>query len=192
MLLCESWESGGIESFLHNILLRMDLTGLEVDIVAAQLKDSVFTQALREHGVRFRELSGSQRNLPENHRRFAALLWERRYDVVHLNIFQGMSLYYAHLAKRAGVPVRIAHSHNTDLRQSLTRPLKLWAPSPVQSALRGGRHGALGLLGAGGPVPGSRQSCWPGAASRLSPTVSTQNASASMPLFGKTSAGSWG
>ena len=123
---CESWESGGIESFLHNILLRMDLTGLEVDIVAAQLKDSVFTQALREHGVRFRELSGSQRNLPENHRRFAALLWERRYDVVHLNIFQGMSLYYAHLAKRAGVPVRIAHSHNTDLRQSLTRPLKLW------------------------------------------------------------------
>ena len=56
---CESWESGGIESFLHNILLRMDLTGLEVDIVAAQLKDSVFTQALREHGVRFRELSGS-------------------------------------------------------------------------------------------------------------------------------------
>ena len=44
---CESWESGGIESFLHNILLRMDLTGLEVDIVAAQLKDSVFTQALR-------------------------------------------------------------------------------------------------------------------------------------------------
>lgn len=123
---CESWESGGIESFLHNILLRMDLTGIEVDIVAAQLKDSVFTQALRERGVRFQELSGSQRNLSENHRRFAALLRERRYDVVHLNIFQGMSLYYARLAKQAGVPVRIAHSHNTDLRQSLTRPLKLW------------------------------------------------------------------
>lgn len=52
---CESWESGGIESFLHNILLRMDLTGLEVDIVAAQLKDSVFTQALRERGVRFQD-----------------------------------------------------------------------------------------------------------------------------------------
>ena len=51
---CESWESGGIESFLHNILLRIDLTGQEVDIVAAQLKDSVFTQVLREHGVRFR------------------------------------------------------------------------------------------------------------------------------------------
>ena len=123
---CESWESGGIESFLHNILLRMDLNKLEIDIVAAQIKESVFTQALRERGVQFRELSGKQRDFRENHRHFAALLQERNYDVVHLNVFQGMSLYYAHLAKQAGVRVRIAHSHNTDLRQSLTKPLKLW------------------------------------------------------------------
>ena len=123
---CESWESGGIESFLHNILLRMDLNELEIDIVAAQIKESVFTQVLRERGVQFRELSGKQRNLRENHQRFAALLRERNYDVVHLNVFQGMSLYYAHLAKLAGVSVRIAHSHNTDLRKSLTKPLKLW------------------------------------------------------------------
>ena len=45
---CESWESGGIESFLTNALLRMDRTGLEVDIVAAELRESVFTEQLRE------------------------------------------------------------------------------------------------------------------------------------------------
>ena len=123
---CERWESGGIESFLHNVLLRMDLTNMEVDLVAAQLKESVFSQRLREHGVCFRELSGSQKNVPENRRLFRKLLRERQYDVVHLNIFQGMSLYYAHLAKQAGVPVRIAHSHNTDLRKSPTRRVKLW------------------------------------------------------------------
>lgn len=122
---CEKWESGGIESFLHNVLLRMDLSNMEVDLVAAQLKESVFSQRLQEHGVRFRELSGNQRNVPENHRLFQKLLRERQYDVVHLHIFQGMSLYYAHLAKQAGVPVRIAHSHNTDLRKSRTRWLKL-------------------------------------------------------------------
>ena len=54
---CERWESGGIESFLHNVLVRMDLTGMEVDIVASQIKDSVFSQDLRERGVRFRERS---------------------------------------------------------------------------------------------------------------------------------------
>ena len=122
---CERWESGGIESFLHNVLVRMDLTGMEVDIVASQIKDSVFSQDLRERGVRFRELSGSQQKIWENHRLFEKLLRERQYNVLHLNIFQGMSLYYAHLARQAGVPTRIAHSHNTDLRKSRIRQAKL-------------------------------------------------------------------
>ncbi len=122
---CERWESGGIESFLCNVLLHMDLTGLEVDIVAAQMQDSVFTRPLKDRGVRFYELSGRQNRVPENHRLFRKLLEERRYDVVHLHIFHGLSLWYGRLARRAGVPVRIAHSHNTALRKSRTRPLKL-------------------------------------------------------------------
>lgn len=123
---CEKWESGGIESFLCNVLLHMDLTGLEVDIVAAQLGESVFTQPLKAHGVQFYELSGKPNRMGPNHRLFRKLLAERQYDVLHLNLFQGLSLAYARLAKEAGVPVRIAHSHNTDLRPSPTRRLKLW------------------------------------------------------------------
>lgn len=123
--LCERWESGGIESFLYNVLTQIDLTQLQVDIVAASLGESVFTKPLRELGVCFFELSGSQRKVAENYRRFRLLLRERRWDVLHLNAFQGLSLYYLRLAKQAGVPVRLAHSHNTALRKSLTRPLKL-------------------------------------------------------------------
>lgn len=123
---CERWESGGIESFLNNLLLHMDISHMEVDLVAAELKESVFSQCLRDRGVHFRELSGSQRRLTENYRLFHKLLSERQYDVVHLNIFHGMSLYYVHLAKRAGIPTRIAHSHNTDLRESPTRRIKIW------------------------------------------------------------------
>ncbi len=122
---CEKWSSGGIESFLHTVLSHMDLTGMEVDIVASQIRDSVFSQDLQGRGVHFRELSGSWQKMWENHRLFEKLLRERQYDVLHLNIFQGVSLYYAHLAKQAGVPVRIAHSHNTDLRESRTRQVKL-------------------------------------------------------------------
>ena len=122
---CERWESGGIESFLHNVLSRMDFSRLEVDLVAAQMGNSIFTQPLQKLGVRFIELSGNQRNLPENRRRFRALLKERHYDVLHLNVFHGLSLAYLHIAKQEGVAVRIAHSHNTALRSSRTRPLKL-------------------------------------------------------------------
>ena len=123
--LVERWESGGIESFLYNILTRIDLTQLQVDIVVSSLGKSVFTEPLQKLGVSFFELSGSQRKVRENCRRFRLLLENRRYDVLHLNAFQGLSLSYLQIARRAGVPVRIAHSHNTDLRKSLTRPLKL-------------------------------------------------------------------
>lgn len=122
---CETWESGGIEAFLCNAICHMDLAGLEIDIVAARLGESIFTPALKERGVRFLPLSGSTRRLAENRRRFSALLAQRQYDVVHLNAYQALSLRYLALAQKAGVPVRIAHSHNTDLRQSPTRRLKL-------------------------------------------------------------------
>ena len=121
----EKWESGGIESFLHNVIMEMDMSQLEIDIAASQICESVFTSDLKEKGVGFYELSGSQRKLGRNHKMFRQLLKERQYDVVHLNIFQGLSLYYAYLAKKAGVKVRIAHGHNSALRRSRTRWLKL-------------------------------------------------------------------
>lgn len=123
--LCERWESGGIESFLHSVLMRLDLVQIQVDVVAASLGKSIFTKPLQMRGVCFFELSGSLRHIAENHRQFCKLLRERQWDVVHLNAYQGLSLHYLHFAKEAGVPVRIAHSHNTALRKSLTRPLKL-------------------------------------------------------------------
>lgn len=123
--LCERWESGGIESFLCNVLTRMESTALNVDIVVASLVESVFTEVLQNPGVNFIELSGSRRNILENHRRFRKLLRARKYDVLHLNAFQGLSLAYLKIAQDEGVPIRIAHSHNTALRKSAARPLKL-------------------------------------------------------------------
>lgn len=124
-LFCETWESGGIESFISNILKHMSFHDLEIDIVVEALHDSVFTKDLESIGINFFELSGSTHKFAENVRAFRRLLSERKYDVVHLNIYQGMSLYYAEVARKAGVPVRIAHSHNSALRKSALRPLKM-------------------------------------------------------------------
>lgn len=122
---CERWESGGIESFLFNVLTKIDRKGLQIDLVTTCLGNSVFTRTLQQLGIHFFELSGSQKNAVENYRRFASLLKARHWDVIHLNTFHGLSLSYLYLAKREGVPVRIAHSHNTALRKSLMRPIKL-------------------------------------------------------------------
>lgn len=138
-ILCESWESGGIEAFITNVIRHIDHAGLEIDIVAARVGKSVFTASLQACGIRFYQLSGSTRRIGENRRRFRRLLEERRYDVVHLNAYQALSLAYLSLAGKAGVPVRIAHSHNTQLRKSPARPLKLglhrWASVHYQNVM---------------------------------------------------------
>lgn len=134
---CETWESGGIESFLHNNLCQMDLTGLEIDIVCETLRQSIFTDDLEEAGICFVELSGGTRRILRNIHALRTLFSQRSYDVVHLNVFQGASLYYGALAKWAKIPVRIAHSHNTALRKSLTKPLKMaihWVSSLLFTA----------------------------------------------------------
>jgi len=97
---------------------------MEVDIVAARIEESVFTAGLEERGVRFVELSGKLRS-PRNSGLFRNLLKERKYDVIHFNLFQGLSLCYVQVAKKEGVPVRIVHSHGPGLRNSRTKQIKL-------------------------------------------------------------------
>lgn len=123
---CERWASGGIESFLYNIVMQWDLSRWEIDIVAACLEDSMFTEPLRQKGICLLALSGDVRRLGDNHRRFRQLLRQRNYCGVHLHIYHGLSLYYARIARQAGVPLRIAHSHNAALRNSPTRWIKQW------------------------------------------------------------------
>ena len=122
---CETWASGGIESFLANVLLRQEMSEMEIDLVAAEKRDSVYTAALEAHGIRFISLSGSPWRLIGNWSRFRRLLAEHRYDTVYINAFQALSLRYGLLAQRAGVPVRILHSHSTDIRIQTFRIIKL-------------------------------------------------------------------
>ncbi len=122
---CEKWASGGIESFICNVLTRIDLEQLQVDIVSSSIEKSIFTPILQEKGIRFFELSGNSKRSRNNHHYLRKLMEEHNYDVFHLNAFQGLSLSYLNIAQQTGVPIRIAHSHNTSLRRSLTKPIKM-------------------------------------------------------------------
>ena len=122
---CQKWNSGGIESFLSNILGHMDLSGMEVDIVVEEAESFAFPKDLYNTNIRIQELSGSTLHFIRNYQLFAKLMDKRKYDVLHLNVFQALSLVYLFLAKRKGIPIRIAHSHNTMLRKSRMWALKM-------------------------------------------------------------------
>lgn len=128
-LWCERWGAGGIESFAVNILSSMDRTGLDITILTTQKESDVFDARLESLGIPLKTLLSEPVKDPI--RRTATVfrllrreLEQEHYDAIHLNIYHGLALYYAVMAKKAGIPVRIAHSHNSSLRKSLTRPLK--------------------------------------------------------------------
>lgn len=123
-LFLDSFESGGIESFLTGVILHLPKDA-EADIVAKQIFPSVFTDRLLERGVRFLELSGRAHS-PLNARIFKRILRDGNYDAVHLNIFQAFDLRYAKIAKREGIPIRIAHAHGAGLRKSAALPIKIF------------------------------------------------------------------
>ena len=122
---CETWASGGIESFITSILINIDKSDMEIDIVAPCIKKSVFTPLLIGHGVHFRELSGNRNRVVKNGKLFLDVLKERHYDVIHLNVFHGGMLYYLSLANKMGIAIRIVHSHNNSLRRGQHYWLKL-------------------------------------------------------------------
>ena len=119
----DSFESGGIESFLTELILHLPKS-INADIVAKRIGKSIFSERLADCGVRFFELSGKSHS-QKNPRRFARLLQEEKYDAVHLNIFNAFDLRYAKIAKREGVSIRIAHAHGAGLRKSATLHFKM-------------------------------------------------------------------
>lgn len=109
---------------MTNVLLHMDKVNLSIDVVTVCHEQSIFTEKLEKCGIRFYELSGNRNHIKKNCKRFWKLLQERSYDVIHANVFHGGSLYYLYLAQKAGIPLRIAHSHNTQLRKGSLCGLK--------------------------------------------------------------------
>ena len=119
-IFCEVWASGGIEAFLSSILPLMNRQRLQIDLVAAEIRESLFREPLERIGVRFIELTGNRRRMAENRRRLEKLLREQRYDVFHANLYHGLAFIYIDAARQAGVPIRIAHSHSTALRMDFS------------------------------------------------------------------------
>ncbi len=122
---CEIWKSGGIESFLFNVLDHINLNLFEIDIVAEEIGPSIFKNDLEYKGIHFVELSGTTKNIWKNRALFKRLLSEKHYAVLYLNAYQGMTLYYGYLAKQCNIKCRIIHSHNAGLRESKAKWVKL-------------------------------------------------------------------
>lgn len=122
---CEKWGSGGIESFIVNTLEHMDRTSIKVDIVVACIISDLFIRRLTDLQIGIYELSGQTCDFLGNYQKFCKKLKVGKYDVVHINAYVATTSLFAVAARQRGVKKVIIHSHNSNLRKTWLRPLKL-------------------------------------------------------------------
>lgn len=123
---CEKWGSGGIESYLVNMLEQMSNRGLIADIVTAEITSDLYVSRLDKIGIQVIELSGSPYKIAENRSRLHLIFQHTHYDVFYLNAFIAVSMIYLKDAETYHIARRIVHSHNNCLRASITRPAKMF------------------------------------------------------------------
>lgn len=120
LLFLPMFGSGGCEAFVVNVAIALKDAGWKPSILSIDEGETIYDGRLESAGIERSVL------LPEGLTNPAALYlrayraWAKflnankgRFDVIHFNIAQGEELPLVWMAKRAGVPVRVLHSHNS-------------------------------------------------------------------------------
>lgn len=130
---CDTWAQGGIETFITNALSRMDATGLSFRLLCAQKQFSPhLDEALAARGLRVEPLlegqgAGALQKTLRCILPLARFCKREAIDIVHLNVFQGVSLLQALVLKCCGVKHVIVHAHGAGLRRSRGQAVKYLA-----------------------------------------------------------------
>ncbi len=149
----------GIETWLMHVLRHIDRSRFQMDFLVHTDETCQYDDEIRSLGgnllraAHLRNIWKYERTINE------ALRIARPYDIVHshLDYFSGFVLK---CARKAGVPIRIAHSHN-DLVRSFARlkwHLKLYARRSQSLIFQHATHGLAASTTAGESLFGSHRS----------------------------------
>lgn len=116
----EAWGKGGIESFICNEIAGLQDRGFSFDVFTTWCWEGLGTYVSDNYGAgQYVAFDGYKPNLVkrtiEGAKAFGILLTKNQYDAVHINTMNGAGFVYSWVAKRHGVPVRVVHSHNSDV-----------------------------------------------------------------------------
>ena len=106
---------GGIRAFIMNSLEHIDKSKFQIDIYAFGVNASPFTEKVKEFGANiYFEPENNVRKISRFVNQLETFMKEHGpYDVVHAHC-NLISAWVLLAAKRAGVPIRLAHSHTAN------------------------------------------------------------------------------
>lgn len=121
------WVGGGVESVIMNYYRHLDHSKVQIDFICDEDSTRIPYDEIKKLGGRV-FLVPKYQNLPKYLKALEKLFKENQYRIVHSNI-NTLSVFPLYAAKKAGVPIRISHSHST------SNP-KEWKRNLVKNILR--------------------------------------------------------
>ena len=124
---------GGVSGVVYNYLSHMDLTDLQIDVLAFEndsVEEQMFDKPLRKIGCTIHFLKHRNQGYFSHFKAYTNLLKQNRYDVVHCH-FGIWSAPYMLIAKKNGIVTRIAHAHGSVSEYGFVKNLIVKIMKPV-------------------------------------------------------------
>lgn len=112
---------GGIETFMMNYLRHMDLNQIHIDFAVRGPERGAYDDELESLGCKIYRFPQRSKHPIAFQKKLRGILESENYQVIHSHA-DAMSCWILKIAKECGIPIRIAHSHNT--QHLTTNPIK--------------------------------------------------------------------
>lgn len=138
VLYCDHWQNGGVEAYLMNQLRHWDLSKMECSILTAEKTTEIYDKELQKLKVPHFVLLKGESSSPilrilKTFRAFKLFLQEHSCDILYLNLTNSVTMRYAKIAKRLGIPRRIIHSHSSGIQPGAAYGIKITAHKAAKS-----------------------------------------------------------
>lgn len=114
--------SGGAEAFLMNMYRNIDRSQVQFDFLLCS-SENIYAEELNNLGSRVYQIPKYTQHPIHNKQATQIFFHEHSYSIIHVHANALMNITPLIEAKRAGVPVRIMHSHSTSLKHKILQPL---------------------------------------------------------------------
>lgn len=121
------WIGGGVESVIMNYYRHLDHKKIQFDFICDEDSTRIPYDEIKKFGGRV-FLVPKYQKLPQYLKALEDLFRKNQYRIVHSNV-NTLSVFPLYAAKKAGVPIRISHSHST------SNP-KEWKRNIIKNILR--------------------------------------------------------
>nr|WP_106783607.1 glycosyltransferase family 1 protein [Lysinibacillus timonensis] len=104
---------GGIESYMMNYYRNLDRSKIQIDFIVHGFQKGNYDDEIKSMGGRIYHVPVKSKNYIGNIRALRKVFSDNNYQIIHSHM-DAMSYLVLKEAKKYGIPVRIAHSHNTN------------------------------------------------------------------------------